>query len=592
MVRYIQPILDLSLFWKMGMVIGACVLVSFIMAGILYFELQKLYTGFEFSPGYKYELLAQEGLRLLERMEKSPENSEEYLRNLLELRTLLKAGMAGGIYHGRLASLPGEFTLRFPNPETLPPEPRSYLKASLEALEALEKGKAPSENLAKLRASLEKTLIWGHDNCQRFRQQMSILVSRTTTFKWIMLVFVGVFLLWGAVAFIFMVLQPLRQVTERIRDMARGKGLEECIDGETGCVLEYYARDEIGQLVDSVNELVSNYQDLNLFKHVIEEDEEVEEVFKRLGEAFQKKLGLENFVLLQVSNSQNTMEIVCTSPPGLEVNPEILFNASFCRAKRTGHVVSSLDHKGICPRFLWPEEADHYCIPMMSGGECIGVVQFLLPPEYAVRKEKNLHEKLRMANRYIEEAVPVIEAKRYAASFKEQSLKDPLTELYNRRFLETAIESLVAGVMRRKTTLGILMADLDYFKEVNDKYGHDAGDLILKETAQIFKKNVRNSDLVVRFGGEEFLILLMDTRNGESVKVAEKLRRAVEAHEFHIRGNILHKTVSIGVSEFPTDAQGIWEAIKYADVALYKAKEMGRNRVVRFTPDMWPAEEY
>jgi diguanylate cyclase (GGDEF)-like protein len=98
--------------------------------------------------------------------------------------------------------------------------------------------------------------------------------------------------------------------------------------------------------------------------------------------------------------------------------------------------------------------------------------------------------------------------------------------------------------------------------------------------------------MVVRFGGEEFLVILMDIREGEAEMVAEKIRTLVEGSKIKIVGGFIQKTISIGISEFPKDTEQFWEAIKFSDVALYKAKETGRNRVVRFTPDMWTKEKY
>lgn len=185
-----------------------------------------------------------------------------------------------------------------------------------------------------------------------------------------------------------------------------------------------------------------------------------------------------------------------------------------------------------------------------------------------------------------------IESKRFAEALKEQTYRDPLTNLYNRRFLEGIIDNLVAQILRRGTGLGVLMCDLDYFKSINDKYGHDVGDLVLKETSQLLAGNVRKSDLVVRFGGEEFLVLLLDIKEGEAEKVAEKLRKAIELYEFKTPKGIIRRTISIGVSEFPQDTSAIWEAIKFADIALYKAKEAGRNKVMRFRKEFWTEEEY
>ena len=141
--------------------------------------------------------------------------------------------------------------------------------------------------------------------------------------------------------------------------------------------------------------------------------------------------------------------------------------------------------------------------------------------------------------------------------------------------------------------MAILMADMDFFKKVNDEYGHESGDSVLKALAHIMQNAVRQSDLVIRYGGEEFLILLVDCHPEKfAEQIAEKIRSKVEDHQFRIEGGNLRKTLSIGVSEFPKDTTAFWEAVKFADVALYRAKEEGRNRVIRFDSSMWDAEDY
>ena len=111
--------------------------------------------------------------------------------------------------------------------------------------------------------------------------------------------------------------------------------------------------------------------------------------------------------------------------------------------------------------------------------------------------------------------------------------------------------------------------------------------MVLKETSSVIRKNTRAADIVIRYGGEEFLVLLMDIEADEAAQVAEKVRAKVEETKVAIIGAIIQNNISIGISEFPKDTQNFWEAIKYADIALYKAKERGRNKVIRFTPDMW-----
>lgn len=140
---------------------------------------------------------------------------------------------------------------------------------------------------------------------------------------------------------------------------------------------------------------------------------------------------------------------------------------------------------------------------------------------------------------------------------------------------------------RKRSHAAILMLDLDYFKMVNDTYGHDAGDAVLKALSTLLKQSVRASDLVIRYGGEEFLIILIDTVGDAAVKVADNIRCAVENLKVQVSGIVLQKTISIGIADFPTDSETFWQAVKFADVALYQAKERGRNRVIRFAPEMW-----
>jgi diguanylate cyclase (GGDEF)-like protein len=191
---------------------------------------------------------------------------------------------------------------------------------------------------------------------------------------------------------------------------------------------------------------------------------------------------------------------------------------------------------------------------------------------------------------FIREMAPVLEAKRLTETLRESSLQDAMTGLHNRRFLEEYVETLVATAKRHQTSLAILLLDLDYFKMVNDTHGHDAGDAVLKAIAELLKQNVRASDLVIRFGGEEFLILLPDTNGEAALKVADKIRLTVEQHKFRIAGGELKKTISVGVALFPEDSETFWQTLKYADVALYRAKDEGRNRVLRFAPEMWQDE--
>lgn len=403
---------------------------------------------------------------------------------------------------------------------------------------------------------------------------------------YLLIVLIFVFLIFGAVIFWFFVKRPLDKIGKVLDDLIYNP---ESIEAEK--LLKISAKDEIGVVAEKVNRLLKTFKEMQIYKHLIENDDSVEDIYERLGERI-KSLNFGSFVIYEVSNSQNTMKTVYKSDEEIEINSEKLFNADKCRAKRLGKVVTSFEAPHICKLYEYIDITNHYCIPIISGNKVLGVVEIHLPTTEETLSLKKFKEKLILVERFIDETAPVIESKRYAEALKEQTHKDPLTNLYNRRFFEGVVDNLCAQILRRGTILGILMCDLDFFKSINDKYGHDVGDLVLRELAQVLSGNVRKSDLVVRFGGEEFLVLLVDIKEGEAEKVAEKLRRAIELYDFKTPKGVIKRTISIGVSEFPTDSSAIWEAIKYADIALYKAKEGGRNKVVRFKKEFWTEEEY
>jgi diguanylate cyclase (GGDEF)-like protein len=353
------------------------------------------------------------------------------------------------------------------------------------------------------------------------------------------------------------------------------------------------SKDEIGTLSEEFNNLTEDIFEMVTFKKVIEEDDSIEDVYSRLGKTFSEKFGLNEYIIYEVSSSQNKMNPVypiMLDNKEIFCNEEILDNCNLCKVQKTGHIISSMTYPEICKQFKPDLNKEHICIPMIIGGKTGGLVQFLLDKNdiSADRKDKRLFR----AEQYIKESLSVIEAKRLTNTLRESALKDSLTDLYNRRFLQEYTETLVAGVLRREKVVGLIMCDLDFFKQVNDQYGHNIGDTVLKETSIVIKKCVRTSDLVIRFGGEEFLVLMLDINEGETIKTAEKIREAVEATKIKVSDGTIKKTISLGISEFPIDTESFWQAIKFADVALYKAKDTGRNKSVRFDKEMWSEEAF
>lgn len=345
--------------------------------------------------------------------------------------------------------------------------------------------------------------------------------------------------------------------------------------------------DLLAETADTVDGLIRVSQ----FKQAIEEDETSYEVFLRIGEVLEQEFGVESYSIYEVDQSKKTLRSVLVDgipeAPLHWCNELICEQCNACRAVRTGHAIDGIENPLICRSFSHEAQAAgerYLCLPIIQSGSVGSVVQ-LLPDQ---SRPELLQQSRPLIEAYLREAAPVLQAKRLMASLRESTLKDAMTGLRNRRFLEEYAETLVAQCKRRKVPMTLLMMDLDYFKPVNDTYGHDAGDKVLRELATILAESVRESDLVVRYGGEEFLIVLLETPAEQAIMVAEKIRLAVEKHKFHLNtGVTLNKTISVGLADFPNDGQAFWQVLKFADVSLYAAKEGGRNRVVRFSPELW-----
>jgi len=342
--------------------------------------------------------------------------------------------------------------------------------------------------------------------------------------------------------------------------------------------LKIKSEDEIGALSQEFNKLVDTVYGVTVFKKVIEEDTTLAAVYGRLADVFENESGIEDFRIFDVNLPKEQMNIVqppLASEESMMCHAEILNDCSLCRAQKTAHKISSLEYEGVCKQFINSTGKEHVCIPLIVTGKPGAVAQFIFDKHQSDEDIERINEKVFKAESYIKNSLSVIETKQLMHTLRESSLVDGLTGLYNRRFLQDHSNQIIAGVLRRKKQISLLMCDMDFFKQVNDEHGHDIGDSVLKDTSRVLRESVRDADVVIRFGGEEFLILLIDTDPDYGMKVAEKIRENIEKTKFKSsKAGALKKTISMGVSEFPKDTNGFWQAIKYADVALTMQKIM------------------
>jgi diguanylate cyclase len=210
----------------------------------------------------------------------------------------------------------------------------------------------------------------------------------------------------------------------------------------------------------------------------------------------------------------------------------------------------------------------------------IGRVAHLRNAQLRAAREKLRwgEQTLHASNKALEDKLSEIEV--LQTQLKDQALKDPLTGLFNRRYLDTIVPHELARCGRESSQLCLMMMDIDHFKRVNDTYGHQGGDAVLKSLANLLIDSVRASDVACRFGGEEFLLLLPNMTPEIALQRAEQWRASFAASSTESANGVIKATLSIGIACFPDDGASLAELTRCADVALYRAKAEGRDRVV------------
>jgi diguanylate cyclase (GGDEF)-like protein/PAS domain S-box-containing protein len=262
--------------------------------------------------------------------------------------------------------------------------------------------------------------------------------------------------------------------------------------------------------------------------------------------------------------------------------PATSFEAESCWALRTGHphLVIAGDTTARCAHAAGVETT-YLCVPILAQGEALGILHV-----QATDKDPNMGEaELSFKTTFAAQVGLSVANIRLREALRAQSTRDPLTGLYNRRYLQEILDREIRRAIRAAQGLGILMLDLDHFKNFNDTYGHEAGDAVLREAASFLVRSVRAEDFVCRYGGEEFVVVLptADLRAAEAraVRIREKLRELVVIHNGRSLGLI---TASIGVAALPHHGTNEKDLLQAADAALYRAKREGRDRVAVADP--------
>ena len=258
--------------------------------------------------------------------------------------------------------------------------------------------------------------------------------------------------------------------------------------------------------------------------------------------------------------------------------PAMEFEPTACWALRTGHphLVVAGDSTAPCAHAAGVKNT-YLCIPILAQGETLGIVHLQATDEALQLNASELSFKTTFAAQVGLSIANI----RLREALRTQSVRDALTGLYNRRYLEEVLDREVRRAARAAQSLGLLMIDLDHFKSFNDTYGHEAGDAVLRETGLSLTKGIRAEDFVCRFGGEEFVVILPTADLEASCARAERLRlKMKELTILHQGRSMGMLTISVGVAVFPEHAMSPKELMAAADAAMYEAKRGGRDQVV------------
>ncbi len=264
-----------------------------------------------------------------------------------------------------------------------------------------------------------------------------------------------------------------------------------------------------------------------------------------------------------------------------------LFSPESCWGLRRGQPQWSERAGGInCSHLAEGSTNKCLCVPMVGQGDTLGILHLEFAGDAEAKSKTDSSSgslqdsQLRLASTASGQIALSLASLRLRETLRDQSIRDPLTGLFNRRFMEESLEREMQRAVRKNHTVSVLFVDLDHFKRFNDTFGHDAGDLVLRSLADLFRKLFRVDDVICRYGGEEFGIILPESSAENAAIRANALREETKKLEIQYKNHALGRiTLSVGVASFPEHGRTSEEVLKAADQCLYESKSAGRDKV-------------
>lgn len=346
------------------------------------------------------------------------------------------------------------------------------------------------------------------------------------------------------------------------------------------------------ELAEKVQELEQRSTEITLLSEMgslLQTCKDAEEAYLQISAAAEKLFPKWSGTLSITTASRTAVETVADW--GQAVPGERVFAPDDCWALRRGQpqLYRRGEKASACRHIDLTEVMESLCVPFMAQGEALGIVslQMRAGQEQQEAASRPLREaERRLAAVLVEQVALSLGNLRLRESLRSQSICDPLTGLFNRRYMEESLEREFSRATRNKTSVAIIMMDIDHFKRFNDTFGHQAGDTLLRILGDFLKKNTRGQDIACRYGGEEFALVLTESNLAGALQRAEMLRRQVQQLSVEYAGQLLGSVrVSIGVALFPDHGTTMGEVLRASDQALYRAKREGRDRVSSWTAE-------
>jgi diguanylate cyclase (GGDEF)-like protein len=311
------------------------------------------------------------------------------------------------------------------------------------------------------------------------------------------------------------------------------------------------------------------------------EDEAYALIAKVAGQLFAEDQG----AIFVTSASRNLVE-ARSSWGGFPTAERGLFKPDDCWALRRGRLHGAGDTATSvpCEHLPRPVPAGSLCVPLAAQGELLGILYLGRQAEAEGAASMDA-ERRQLAQTVAEQLGLAMGNLKLREMLRNQSIRDPLTGLFNRRYMEETLERELRRAERGKRPLCVAMLDIDHFKEFNDTFGHEAGDVLLSELGRLLRATIRSGDVACRYGGEEFFLIMPELGTGDAERRLDEIRQAVKRLYITYRGqSIPGVTVSAGIATFPEHGNAGDELVRIADAALYRAKAAGRDRLVMGTP--------